>query len=179
MSQVSDHHKLRYEDYVLFPDDGLRHELLDGVHYMHASPIPYHQIASKRIQHQLYTAIELRELGLVFNAPIDVHLAEFDVVVPDFVVLLPANRIVTPTKIKGVPDLLIEILSPSTREFDRKLKRKRYQAAGVPEFWLVDPENHTVEQLVLTDGNYIVRDHDEVVRLAILDQVTVDFSKVW
>ncbi|MEX0867026.1 MAG: Uma2 family endonuclease, partial [Pirellulales bacterium] len=111
--------------------------------------------------------------------PIDVHLAEFDVVVPDFVVLLPANRIVTPTKIKGVPDLLIEILSPSTREYDRTLKRKRYEAAGVPEFWLVDPENHTVEQLILRDGKYTVRDHDEVVQLAILDQVTVDFSKVW
>ncbi len=179
MSQVSDQHKLRYEHYVCYPDDGMRHEIIDGVHFMNPAPSTYHQDLSRRIQFQLYEAIEQTGQGKVYDAPVDVHLSEHDIVQPDLVVVLTGNRIITPTKIKGTPDLVIEILSPSTRENDLTLKRQRYEQAGVPEYWAVDPEEHAVVQLVLTDGKDVSREHGEIVALTILDGVSVNFAEVW
>lgn len=179
MNPIATHHKLRYEHYVCFPNDGFRHEVVDGVHYMNPAPSTYHQAVSRRIQFQLYTAIELKKLGSVINAPVDVHLSEFDIVQPDLVVVLEANRIITPTKVKGTPDLLIEILSPSTKENDQVLKRQRYEAAGVPEYWIVDPTEHTVDQLILTDGRYASRDHGDTIQLSIIDNVAVNLIEAW
>ncbi len=179
MSQVSDHRKLRYEDYARIPDDGLRHEVIDGEHFMTPSPTSYHQLVLQRINIQLFNQIMSTGLGTVFVAPIDVELSEHDIVQPDLVVVLTGNRIITPTKIKGSPDLLIEILSPSTRDNDRNRKRQSYEAAGVPEYWIADPDEHEVAQLVLTDGKYVAREHDGKLGLSIVDNVTVDFSEVW
>jgi len=179
MSQVSDPKKLRYEDYVEFPDDGQRHEIIDGVHYVTPSPNTYHQVVSRRLQFLLYQAIELTGLGQVFDAPCDVELDEHDIVVPDLFVVLAENRIITPKKIKGSPDLIVEILSPSTRSRDLDEKRASYEANGVREYWIVDPDEHEMTQLVLADGKYAEREHDAVVRLSILEQVAVDFGEVW
>lgn len=172
-------HKLRYEHYVCFPDDGFRHEIIDGVHYRNPAPSTYHQAVSRRLQFQLYTAIELKKLGCVINAPVDVHLSEYDIVQPDLVVVLESNRIITPSKVKGTPDLLVEILSPSTRKNDLVLKRKRYELAGVPEYWIVDPFEHTLDQLILTEAQYVSREHDSIVLLSILDHVSVNLHEVW
>lgn len=179
MSHVSDQHKLRYEHYVCYPDDGMRHEIIDGVHFMNPAPSTYHQDVSRRIQFQLYESIEQTDRGKVYNAPVDVQLSEFDIMQPDLVVVLTGNRIITPSKINGTPDLIIEILSRSTRENDLTLKRQRYEQAGVPEYWVVDPEEHSVGQLVLSDGKYVSREHNEIVRLTILDGVSVNFADVW
>jgi Uma2 family endonuclease len=179
MNPTLANHKLRYEHYVCFPDDGYRHEIIDGVHYMNAAPSTYHQAVSRRLQYQLYSAIELKKLGCVINAPVDVHLAEYDIVQPDLVVVLESNRIITPSKVKGTPDLLVEILSPSTRENDMVLKRKRYEAAGVPEYWIVDPFEHTLEQLILTKGSYVAREHGDIVMLTVIADVSVDLDEVW
>ena len=103
-------HKLTYRDYVCFPDDGHRHEIIDGDHYMNPAPSTYHQAISRHLQFQLYTQIERRNLGSVIDAPVDVQLTEFDIVQSDLVVVLSGNRIITPTKVKGVPDHLVEIL---------------------------------------------------------------------
>jgi len=179
MNPTLANHKLRYEHYVCFPDDGYRHEIIDGVHYMNAAPSTYHQAVSRRLQYQLYSAIELKKLGCVIDAPVDVHLSEFDIVQPDLVVVLESNRIITPSKVKGTPDLLVEILSPSTRENDMVLKRNRYEVAGVPEYWIVDPFEHTLEQLILTEGSYVAREHGDIVTLTILADVSVDLDEVW
>jgi Uma2 family endonuclease len=179
MNPTLANHKLRYEHYVCFPDDGYRHEIIDGVHYMNPAPSTYHQTVSRRLQYQLYSAIELKKLGCVFYAPVDVHLAEYDIVQPDLVVVLESNRIITPSKVKGTPDLLVEILSPSTRENDVVLKRKRYEAAGVPEYWIVDPFEQTLEQLILTSGSYVAREHGDIVTLTVLPDVSVNLDEVW
>jgi Uma2 family endonuclease len=124
--------KLGYAEYVLYPNDGMRHEIIDGDHYMNPAPSTYHQTISKRLQYHLYSKIELAGLGLVFNAPVDVQLSNHDIVQPDLVVLLKGTRArVTPAKINGAPDLLVEILSPSTAANDQHLKRKVYERAGV------------------------------------------------
>jgi len=150
--------KLGYREYCCFPDDGWRHEIIDGDHVMTPAPSTTHQTVSKRLQHQLYTQIELAGLGLVFNAPIDVQLTEHDIVQPDLVVVLKVpidrTRMITQTKINGVPDLVVEILSPSTAAIDTALKKQLYERTGVAEYWIADPDNQRLERYRLADGGY-------------------------
>lgn len=174
--------KLTYEDYVLFPDDGLRHEIIDGEHYVSPAPNIYHQELSKRIEVQLYRHVDENGLGTVLHAPVDVELSETDIVEPDIIVIAEARRqkITTPTKVKGAPDLVIEILSESTGERDQTLKRDLYQRAGVAEYWIVDPEIREVTQQILVSGVYENRGRlSERVRCEVLPDITVDLSKVW
>src|SRR5690606_8328074 len=105
-SKASPSPKLGYAQYVKFPDDGQRHEIIEGMHTVNPAPSTYHQAVSRRIQFQLYSAIELRGFGEVIDAPVDVQLSPHDIVQPDLVVVLVQNRIITPTKVKGLPDLI-------------------------------------------------------------------------
>jgi Uma2 family endonuclease len=147
--------KLTYKEYVLFPCDGNRHEIIDGRHYMNAAPNPRHQTVSRHIQFQLYEQLERKGFGQVFDAPIDLQLTECDVVQPDLVVVLSDNQIITSTKIKGIPDLIVEILSPSNRDYDEGLKKQLYEQSSVPQFWIVDPEEQCVWQYrLLPEGRY-------------------------
>lgn len=173
--------KLTYDDYVQFPQDGKRHELIDGEHSVTPAPDTYHQTLSRRIQVQLYRQIEEPGLGEVYNAPTDVQFSLIDIVQPDLVVVLAAKRrIITPTKIKGVPDLVVEILSHSTKDMDRGLKRELYQKSGVPEYWLVDPDEHVIEHHVLEEGAYTLAGrHAEEITFRGVEGVTVDLKKVW
>lgn len=172
--------KLTYEDYVCYPDDGRRHEIIDGVHYVNPAPSTYHQTVSRRIQFQLYSQIELQKRGVVYNAPVDLHLTDHDIVQPDLVVVLDeAMQIITPTKIKGVPQLVVEIISPSTDRNDRVLKKNLFEQAGVPEYWIADPLEHTLEQWVLEGERYVEREHGDEVPLTILNNVAVNLKEVW
>jgi Uma2 family endonuclease len=172
--------KLTYEDYCCYPDDGRRHEIIDGVHYVNPAPSTYHQHVSKRLQHQLYTQFELAGIGVLYNAPVDVHLTDHDIVQPDLVVILNDKKlIVTPTKVKGAPDLLVEILSPSSIDNDRRLKRNLYESCGISEYWIVDPFEHQLEQLVLNDGRYASEPASDIVRPTIAEGVAVPLSEVW
>ena len=172
--------KLGYADYVRIPDDGMRHEIIDGEHFMNPAPNTNHQTVSKRLQYQLYTQIELAGLGLLFDAPYDVQLAPHDILQPDLIVVLKDRpNIVTPTKIKGVPDLVVEIISPSSEANDRKLKRERYEKAGVPEYWIVDPGEQTLEQLVLKDGTYQLQPAAHEVLPTVIGGVTIRLRDVW
>ena len=173
--------KLTYDDYVLFPNDGKRHEIINGRHYMNAAPYPQHQAASRHIKFQLYEQLELKDLGEVINAPIDVQFSDTDVVQPDIVVVLKQNRIITTTKVKGVPDLVVEILSPSNRKYDQQLKKQLYEQNAVPEYWIVDPENQTVDQLKLnSEGRY--ESTAQTASIAFVSAevtATVDLNRVW
>ncbi|MGB7344759.1 MAG: Uma2 family endonuclease [Pirellulaceae bacterium] len=172
--------KWDYESYAAIPDDGKRHEIVDGEHFVNPAPNLYHQTVSRRIQFQLYTQIELAELGQVFDAPVDVQLSEHDIVQPDLVIVSKDKRnIMTPTKIKGVPNLIVEILSPSNRDHDRKRKRTLYQRNQVPEYWIVDPEEHSILQLVLIDGAYQEHVHRNTIKMSIPPGALVDLTKVW
>ncbi|QDV41155.1 hypothetical protein Enr13x_09930 [Stieleria neptunia] len=172
--------KWDYESYAAIPDDGLRHEIIAGEHFMNPAPSLDHQTVSRRIQFQLYTEIELTELGQVFNAPVDVQLSDHDIVQPDLVIVSKDRRhILTPTKIKGVPNLIVEILSPSNSDHDRKRKRTLYEQNLVPEYWIVDPEEHSILQLVLTGGVYHEQSYHDEISMTIPPCVSVDLTKVW
>ena len=112
---------------------------------------------------------------------LDCELLPFDVVRPDLLVVLPQHydRIL-PTRVVGTPDLVIEILSPGNKHFDRHRKRRRYERACTPELWLVDGDSRTVTQYV-HDGTHFgePRTATRSLRLAILPDVVVPFGELW
>src|SRR5262245_20273467 len=147
--------KLTYADYERIPDDGLRHEIIDGEHRVSPAPYTDHQSLSLRLLVQLYLQIEVPGLGKVLPAPTDVVLSPSDIVQPDILAVL-AHRlaIVTPRNIQGAPDLVVEILSSSSRRFDLGKKHELYARWAVPEYWVVDGEARMVKQFLLSAGRY-------------------------
>jgi Uma2 family endonuclease len=140
----------RYPDLRLMPEDGQRYEIIDGELVVTPSPTTIHQAISKRIGFQLMLQVEQEGHGIVFYAPVDVRLSDTRVVQPDLLVLRPGRRpFITKRAVECAPDLIIEIGSPSTEERDRTTKQKLYASEGVGEYWLVDPEQHTIEVLLL------------------------------
>ena len=132
--------KLTYEDYVLFPEDGQRHEIIDGEHYVSPAPTPKHQRVSMRLSSRLHVFAEEHRLGEVLPAPTDVLLSRHDIFQPDILFISNERaRIVTEKNIQGAPDLVVEILSAGTRKLDERLKLARYELLGVSEYWIVDP----------------------------------------
>lgn len=147
--------KFTYEDYLLMEEEK-RFELIDARRYMVPASTPYHQWISSRLERALDDYVTWRNLGIVLDAPCDVVLSPTDVVQPDIFFIAHEHRdIVTDRSIWGAPDLVVEILSPTTAEKDRDLKRKLYAAHGVREFWIVRPEAQTVEVLELGETGYL------------------------
>jgi Uma2 family endonuclease len=138
--------RLTYDDFVLFPDDGKRHEIIDGVHYVTPSPNLGHQ----ELLGRLYLAIgnflaTRRQLGRVFLSPLDVVMSKYDVVEPDLLFVAGDQQsILTEANVQGAPALVVEILSPSTRHRDQWIKRRLFDEKGVREYWIVDPKNGSV-----------------------------------
>jgi Uma2 family endonuclease len=146
-----------YKDLDFLPKEreGDRHELFDGVLVVTPSPIPAHQIVEDNATFELNSVVRPNGLGRVFSAPIDVVFGPKLVAVPD-VVFVRRDRlhIVGPTSIEGAPDLIVEILSPSTRRRDLREKRALYERFGVREYWLLDPKARSATVLVLRDARY-------------------------
>jgi Uma2 family endonuclease len=133
--------KLTYDDYLLFPDDGKRHELIDGEHYLTLSPNVEHQAISGRLHLSIASWLQEHPLGRIFFAPLDVILSRFDVVEPDLLYVSNERAPdVLGQYVTGAPDLVIEIGSPSTRRRDETIKRRLYERSGVVEYWIVDPD---------------------------------------
>jgi Uma2 family endonuclease len=134
--------KLTYEDFLLFPDDGKRHELIDGEHYVTASPNTKHQRVSGNLYWLVRSYLEKHPLGRVYYAPFDVVYSNFDVVEPDLLYISNerAAAILTPQHVRGSPELIIEIGSPSTRRRDETIKRRLYERSDAIEYWVVDPD---------------------------------------
>ena len=138
--------KLTYDDFLLFPDDGKRHELIDGEHYVTPSPNTKHQAVSGNIHFVIRSWLEQHPLGRIFYAPFDIVFTRFDVVEPDLLYISNdrAHQILTEKHVTGAPDIVIEIGSPSTRQRDETIKRRLYETSGVDEYWIVDPEIDTI-----------------------------------
>jgi Uma2 family endonuclease len=134
------HRQLTYADLLAMPEDGLRHELIDGEHYVTASPNTKHQRVSGRLHLEIGLFLRGNPLGELFSAPYDVFFTPIDVVVPDLVFIAREHfQRITERNLQGAPDLAIEILSPSTSAIDEGVKRRLYERQGVAEYWLVDP----------------------------------------
>lgn len=134
--------KLTYDDFVLFPDDGKRHELIDGEHYETPSPNTKHQRISLHLVVMIGGWLEEHRVGRLFHAPYDVVLSLFDVVEPDLLYLSNerAAEVMTALHLQGAPELVVEINSRGIRSRDETIKRRLYERVGVSEYWCVDPE---------------------------------------
>jgi Uma2 family endonuclease len=138
--------RLTYDDFVLFPDDGLRHELIDGEHYVTPSPNDKHQTVLANLHLLVGPWLRTHAVGKLWLAPFDVVLSPSDVVEPDLLYVSNERKalVATDTNVQGPPELVVEIGSPSTRKRDETIKRELYERAGVSEYWFVDPELDTV-----------------------------------
>ncbi len=129
------------------PDDGNRYEAIEGDLYETPAPSVRHQTISKRLHAALMRLLEDPGHGEVWYAPLGVHFpATGEGVQPDILFVSSERRgIVAPDELKGAPDLVVEILSPTTAVRDRDLKRRLYERQGVAEYWIVDPEAAAVD----------------------------------
>ena len=144
-----------YEDYLAFPEDGKRYEIIEGDCFMSPAPRTRHQRVSLKLATALEIHLTRHKAGVVFDAPTDVVLSKVDVVQPDLLVVLATRTfIITEKNIQGAPDLVIEILSETTRKTDEVVKKKLYERHGVLEYWIVDPELALVKIYRLSDGRY-------------------------
>jgi Uma2 family endonuclease len=182
-SQQVSEHKFSYREYQYFPDDGKRHEIIDGDHFMSPAPSTKHQTVSIHLPYLLFTQIVLTKRGLVFNAPYDVELAIHDIVQPDLIVVMNDDRrdVVTPKRISGVPSLCIEILSESNPAHDRVLKFEMYQRCKLPEYWSVDPEVEQLEQWSLDSNATYQRlgAWTESFSASTISEIEIDLRAVW
>jgi Uma2 family endonuclease len=149
--------KLTYDDLLLFPDDGLRHELIDGVHYVTASPASRHQLIVGNLYFHLQLHLRQHGGGVLFLSPLDVLFSQFDVVEPDLLFVSDARRqVVTEKNVQGSPDLVIEVLSSSTRKRDEGIKLALYDRCDVVEYWVVDPKAELM-RVYRRDGGRLTR----------------------
>jgi Uma2 family endonuclease len=139
--------KYTYSDYLATPEDSSRrYEIVEGELFVTAAPRPRHQQVVMSISRILSTLALEHELGEVLPGPITVWLHDDTVTEPDIIFLRADHlHLVESGRVHGPPDLVIEILSPSNRGYDRSLKRARYMAYGVPELWIVDADANTIE----------------------------------
>jgi Uma2 family endonuclease len=167
---------LTYDDLAALPDDGKRYELINGELCELTGPTPKHQWSSSRLFTRLDAFVNQRQLGQVFYAPIDVCFTPHNVVQPDIVYVSRERRgIIRSQRIEGVPDLLMEILSPSNRAHDVVKKAATYATFGVPEYWLVDPEEETIVPQNLVLGLYVpIHSIDGLARSIVLWGFEVD-----
>ena len=149
---------VRYKaDYIWkTPDDGNRYEVIDGELYVSPAPNLSHQGASGVLHFYLMRHIREHDLGRVYSAPVGVVLDEETGLQPDLVYIArERSGILSERGIEDAPDLVVEILSPSTRSRDLGIKMRRYAASGVPWYWVVDPRTRTLDEYrLLADGGY-------------------------
>jgi len=145
-----------YARWEQLPDDGNRYEVIDGVLYMTTAPSFFHQWVVKRLIRYLGTPAEDAGLAFCIFAPIGVLMPGCDPVQPDFVIVRTENAtIIRDRRIRGVPDLLVEVLSPGNAAHDEEIKLRAYARAGVPEYAIVDPRARTLRHYRLAaPGRY-------------------------
>jgi Uma2 family endonuclease len=146
---------LTYEDYAALPNDGRRYEIIEGEVFMSPSPKQKHQSVIVALTEILASHVRTENLGRIYVAPFDVLLSEHDIVQPDLVFVSESRRaIITADNIQGVPDLVIEVLSPSSARLDVVTKKSIYARCGVPNYWIVDPDREQVELFELDGSNF-------------------------
>jgi Uma2 family endonuclease len=143
-----------YERYYALDDDQ-RYEVIDGELLVVPGPGTVHQRIVGELFFRFATHVRAHGAGIVFFSPLDVVLDDRNVVQPDVLFIRKdAPEIIDPRAIRGAPDLVVEIVSPSSRRRDRKVKAELYARARVPEYWIVDPAERSIEVLSLGDHGY-------------------------
>ena len=175
--------RFTYDDYLNLPEDGKRYEILDGDIAVSASPLLRHQRVSLTLTQILDAHVRTHRLGAVYVAPVDVVLDPSTVVMPDIVfVSTDRAHILKEQAILGAPDLIVEVLSPSTATRDRTTKAKLYSRFGVTHYWIVDADEGTVEVLELARSRYrksSVYSGEDRFTSPLFPQLTIDIPALW
>ncbi len=173
-----------YEDYVRLPDNGFRYEVIRGELYMSPAPSINHQRTVAALFQHLNQFIMNHQSGECLFAPIDVNLPDLtSPVQPDVVFISKENAgIIQENTIEGIPDLVVEVLSPGTARYDRKTKFEVYAEAGISEYWLADPDSFTIEVYVLRGQAYALLGkfgREEQTRSEVLPDFTIPVKDVF
>jgi Uma2 family endonuclease len=177
-----------YSDLVALPEDQLRHELIDGEHFVSPSPNTGHQTISLNLVRLLLPYLDQHRPGELLYAPFDVKLSLFTVLVPDLVYFTAERfaRVVNEKHATAAPDLVVEILSPGTRRRDKGRKRAVYEREGVSEYWIVDPEARSITVLRrpgadggLTDVTVLNLAKDEMLASPLFPGLTIPLRGVF
>ena len=174
---------LTYEDYLRLPEDGKQYEILEGALHVVPSPTVRHQRISRELEFIVIGHVTRYDLGEVFDAPLDIVFSQTSIVQPDLIyVSRERQSIITEKHISGAPDLVVEIVSPSTSAADKVTKAQIYARYGVPYYWIVDPEKKEVEEFRLERGIYMLvrsREGGEVFEPEIFPGLQVDLRLLW
>ncbi|CAN5124455.1 Uma2 family endonuclease [soil metagenome] len=146
-------YRLTYADWVEFPEDGPRYQIIDGELFGSLTPSIRHQDVSGNLYSYMRRHLKETNRGRIFYAPTRVRLSDERIVEPDLLVVLSEHSDLIGTQIiEGAPDLVVEILSPGTAGRDLVMKHELYERAGVAEYWIVDVEAGNIEVLALERG---------------------------
>ena len=174
---------LTYDDYCLLPNDSNRYEILDGELSVTPAPRTRHQIISSHLHRILANHIVANQLGDIYAAPTDLILAPTTVVQPGLIFIGNDRRpIVTERAVEGPPTLVIEILSPTTHRIDRVTKAQLYAKHNVPNYWLIDPDQRTLEayELLLDDYDLAASARDaDVFAPSLFPGLSIQLSDLW
>ena len=174
--------KLTYQDYAALEDDR-RYELLDGKLILLDSPNRDHQSVRIHLMFDMYTFVKENDLGWVYGAPFDVLFTDTDVAQPDIMFISrEREHILTHANVQGAPDLIVEILSPSSSTRDWRNKRELYASHGVREYWIIDPANRIVSVLLLQDGVLDIEQtltEDDTATSTVLDGFSVSLDRIF
>jgi Uma2 family endonuclease len=147
---VAEFHKMEFDD-----NDPYLYELLDGEIVKKKAPRPRHQRITRDLTIKLHLFAIEHKLGEVLPSPIDVFLDDTNSPQPDLVFISnEKSSLVTDDGVMGVPDLIVEVISPSSIYRDRVTKKALFEQFGVQEYWIVDPADNFIEIYALTDGHY-------------------------
>jgi Uma2 family endonuclease len=174
---------LTYEDYVEIPNDGRRYEILDGELFVTPAARPRHQLVSANLVWILEQHVRPERSGRIFAAPIDLILAPTTVAQPDVLFIRAGHEaIVSARGIEGAPDLVVEIPSPYSVRQDRGTKAALYARFGIPNYWILDPEERVFESYELANGEYRLATRcgeSGFVRAAPFPDLPIPLAEIW
>ncbi len=173
-----------YADYLRLPDDGKRYEIIAGVLYVANAPSFEHQYTVGEVSFALRSFVKQHQSGVILEAPFEVHLAEnIKPVQPDVLFIRTDQQPPAGTQVfVGVPDLIVEVISPSSIRLDRTVKFDAYEQAGVPEYWIIDHKARLVEVYTLARGEYALFGQstgDEVITSHVLPGLEIKASSLF
>lgn len=177
--------RLTYDDLVAMQDlpeyEHARLEIIDGELFVAATPTPFHQRVIINVVYAFEPIVRSRRLGVIYTAPLTVRLAPGTAIEPDILYIDWSRRqIVGPKVVDGAPDLVMEMLSPETRNRDLTEKKDRYRRAGVREYWIIDLTTRAVTIFSLVDAQYVeVPVIDEVARSIVVPEFSITLDELF